>query len=149
MVVATPRLLYYADMRSILMDRCAFTTGLAHTSDIYPTFATMAGLSPADIANTGPYPVDGFDLTAALWGTTDAGVAACANGGPRCEVLHQPLNQYWNGSCSAGDLANAFQPSCGAALTVWSVVHPTHHQLKMENGVGKPRCADMGSLFTI
>jgi hypothetical protein len=29
------------------------------------------------------------------------------------------------------------------------VVHPTHHKLKMENGVGKPRCADMGSLFTI
>ena len=26
---------------------------------------------------------------------------------------------HWNGSCSAGDLANAFQPSCGAAITVW------------------------------
>lgn len=102
--------------------RGATFDGLAHTSDIYPTFASMAGLSAVDIENTGPYPVDGFDLTAALWGSSSSssgggggggdlvtGVggggaeeAACGNGGPRCEVLHQPLNQYWNGSCSAG-----------------------------------------------
>ena len=93
--------------------RGASFNGLAHTSDIYPTFAALAGLSPDDIAHTGPFAPDGFDLSAALWGTDGGGA------GPRAEVLHQPLNDHWNGSCSAGDLANGFQPSCGAGITVW------------------------------
>ena len=94
----------------------AIFDGLAHTSDIYPTFAALAGLAPADFANSsGPFPPDGFDLSVALWGDSGGGGGA----GPRAEVLHQPLNQHWNGSCSAGDLASSFQPSCGAAITAW------------------------------
>lgn len=35
------------------------------------------------------------------------------------EIVHKPLNQFWTGNCSAGDLLNKFRPACGAAITRW------------------------------
>lgn len=92
--------------------RGATYSGLMHVSDIYPTFASLAGLSYDSIArSTGPYPLDGVDLQGALWGQAGAH--------ERMEVLHQPLGKHWDGSCTEGDLANPFRPSCGAGITRW------------------------------
>lgn len=85
-------------------------TDLVHVIDIYPTLAGLAGVN-ASTFSTGPYPLDGIDLSASLWGD---GAAR-----RRHEILHQPLGKYWDGNCSAGDLANKFRPSCGAGITRW------------------------------
>jgi arylsulfatase B/arylsulfatase I/J len=86
--------------------------GLMHVSDIYPTFAALAGITFDSIAHTtGSYPLDGVDLSDALWGAPGAT--------KRKEILHQPLGKHWDGSCTQGDLANPFRPSCGAAITRW------------------------------
>merc|ERR1712232_66928 len=55
-------------------------------------------------------PTDGYNLWPSL---TSGGVS------PRREIVHQPLNQYWNATCTASDISNPFTPSCGASITVW------------------------------
>jgi len=77
--------------------------GLSHVSDVFATFAHLAK-APATM------PTDGFNLWPAI-----------SSGGPspRTELVHQPINRYWNISCTPADLSNPFLPSCGAAFTQW------------------------------
>lgn len=77
--------------------------GLSHVSDLFATFASMAGASL-------PMSASGHDL----WSSIVSGGPS-----PRTELLHQPLNIFWSGQCASSDLSNPFSPSCGAALTVW------------------------------
>ena len=68
--------------------------GLAHASDVYVTVAHLAGIDVGKMS-TGPYPVDGFNLWPAI-----AGQGAS----PRKEIVHQPLNKHWDGTCSKGEV---------------------------------------------
>ena len=55
-----------------------------------------------------------------LLGFFQAGAApGSAESCGRLSIVHKPLNQYWTGQCSAGDLQNRFRPACGAAVTKW------------------------------
>jgi len=79
--------------------------GLSHVSDLFATFAHLSGAPARDSAET-----DGYNLWPAL---REGGSS------PRQELLHQPLNMFWNVSCTPADLSNPFTPSCGAAFTQW------------------------------
>jgi len=104
--------------------RGATWSGLSHVSDIFATMARLAG-ADVSLSNLGAAPysaqgglgarvdslsTDGYDLWPALMSGSDS---------PRKELLHQPLNQFWNVTCGDGDISNPFQPSCGSAITVW------------------------------
>lgn len=66
-------------------------TGLAHSSDWVPTL--VEGVAGATLpAETGPRPLDGFDL----WPALTTGAAS-----PRHEVVHQVANEYFNESVQA------------------------------------------------
>jgi len=94
-------------------------SGLSHVSDI---FATMAGWAGALLSVRGTdaegkvlgtivdgVKTDGFDLWKPIISNMES---------PRTELVHQPINTYWNTSCRKSDLANPFMPSCGSAITV-------------------------------
>lgn len=99
-------------------------SGLAHVSDVLPTLAGLAGakVAPANRTKVSFSTVngagqavdgvvtDGFDL----WGAITEGLPS-----PRTELLHQPLNMYWDKECQEADTSNPFVPSCGASITVW------------------------------
>mmetsp|Transcript_69641 Transcript_69641/g.186816 ORF Transcript_69641/g.186816 Transcript_69641/m.186816 type:complete len:546 (-) Transcript_69641:171-1808(-) len=122
--------------------------GMAHVADIFPTMAMLAGASLDAEAH-----YDGVDL----WNAIVLGRAS-----PRKELLHQPLNSFWNASCRPSDESNPFTPSCGAALTVWPYklyigfpgdnrVVATPSTLPMAERLSVPRdlCVDVPCLFDI
>lgn len=83
-------------------------SGLMHVSDLLPTICEATGTAvPAD---TGPFPLDGY----AQWANIVEGRPS-----PRKVIVHQPLNEYWNGSCTQRDVADKFQPSCGGGILDW------------------------------
>jgi len=143
--------------------------GLAHVSDV---FATFAGLAGADVSHatkssgTGAVSgageatlvdavrTDGFDL----WQAIVQGQAS-----PRKEIVHQPINMYWNSSCAASDVSNPFTPSCGGSITVWPyklikgfpgdarVVELQPQSDSINNNIRTPRdlCVEAPCLFNI
>jgi len=92
--------------------------GMGHVSDLFATIGWLAGAQVSELKTSGAplgsavntVPTDGFNLWESI-----------SNNGtsPRQELVHQPLNQYWNGSCPEGHASNPFRPSCGASITVW------------------------------
>ena len=74
-------------------------------SDLFATFAHLGGAPAAASADT-----DGYNLWPALIAQSSS---------PRSELMHQPINQFWNISCTEADITNPFTPSCGASITVW------------------------------
>eukprot|EP00658_Telonema_sp_P-2_P013750 TRINITY_DN15212_c0_g1_i4.p1 TRINITY_DN15212_c0_g1~~TRINITY_DN15212_c0_g1_i4.p1 ORF type:complete len:454 (+),score=104.07 TRINITY_DN15212_c0_g1_i4:58-1419(+) len=77
--------------------------GLMHTSDLFETFAQLAGIEDS-------HGTDGHRL----WSVIQNGHASS-----RTEIIHQAYNQYSNGSCTAADLSSPYVPSCGVAFTQW------------------------------
>jgi len=57
---------------------------LVSVVDWYSTYAALSGVPTSALANTGPRPIDGFDLTAALLEGRPS---------PRKEIVHKPLNR--------------------------------------------------------
>jgi len=108
---------YSASTRWIPTSRRGTTwSGLAHVSDIFATFAGRAGAQVKVGASSDSFgdvvdsvETDGFDLWEAIVG---------GGASPRKELLHQPINTYWNVSCKASDVRNPFTPSCGASITM-------------------------------
>eukprot|EP01047_Picozoa_sp_COSAG01_P095575 COSAG01_NODE_26248_length_719_cov_172.109677_1_plen_150_part_01 len=70
----------------------------------------MANVPASALKSTGPRPLDGVDLSEAILSSGER---------VRTEIVHKPLNQWWTGKCSAGDLQNRFRPACGAAIVRW------------------------------
>jgi len=66
-----------------------------HLSDLFPTLLAAAGVPVPE--DTGPFPLDGMSFWAA---------ATQQLPGPRNELLHQPVNEFWNASCWACDLVD-------------------------------------------
>jgi hypothetical protein len=56
-----------------------------------------------------PAPTDGHNL----WGAIIRDEPS-----PRVELVHQPLNGYWDAECGSKK-GNGFQAACGASITVW------------------------------
>jgi len=91
---------------------------LAHVSDIYASMAFLAGahLVAHDSKKIGMgaavdgVPTDGFNLWPAIGSNGES---------PRKEIVHQPLNTYWNATCKQSDISNPFTPSCAASITLW------------------------------
>merc|ERR1711920_451154 len=96
------------------MGRGSVWGGLSHVSDVFATVAGLAGATvSAPAANAlgslvDSVPTDGFDLWEAIMLDKTS---------PRKELVHQPLNTYWNGTCGHG--SSPFTPSCGSSITVW------------------------------
>jgi hypothetical protein len=85
-------------------------TGIVHISDLYPTLvAGVAGISLDTKA------LDGVDLWSSMTSVSRGRVTPSS----RATVLLQPLNKFWNGSCAPLEMANPFQPACGAAYIEW------------------------------
>lgn len=78
-------------------------SGMGHVSDIFSTLVSLAGTES-------PAPTDGHDL----WGAIIRNETS-----PRQELVHQPINRYWDASCADVDGHGGFQASCGSGITVW------------------------------
>lgn len=88
--------------------RGATWDGLMHVSDLLPTICEAVGVTIP--AHTGPFPLDGV----AQWANIMNNTASA-----RTTILHQPLNEYWNGTCAPSDITDKFQPSCGGGILDW------------------------------
>jgi arylsulfatase A-like enzyme len=74
-------------------------SGLSHAADFYPTLAALGGVGAAELADSGPFPVDGVDLWPFLSGTQQ--------GNPHDELLVSGCRQgtkTCNGALFVGDL---------------------------------------------
>eukprot|EP00039_Didymoeca_costata_P025533 m.13731 g.13731 ORF g.13731 m.13731 type:complete len:547 (+) comp4913_c0_seq1:133-1773(+) len=82
---------------------------MAHTTDLRPTWAYLAG---TEVDNSGPYPVDGVSFWEALIGNTSS---------DRNEIVHQVIHEpYNNATCTAANVnpQTSHVTNCAAAIRI-------------------------------